>query len=89
VGQVIHKIVYLEMKIIGKSERNLKQKNVQSLGISQLCISWVLTNRVLCIMEAEMKDRSDDSSKQKVVMRNAVAMSRKNSTCVIYIGFAR
>lgn len=59
----------------------------RSLGISPLCILgdiiqkvWVLTKRVLCIMEAEMKDISDDSSKQKVVMRNAVAMSRKNST---------
>jgi hypothetical protein len=31
-------------------------------------------------MEAEMKDRSDESSKHQVVMRNAVAMSRKNST---------
>jgi hypothetical protein len=49
----------------------------------------VLTKRVLCIMEAEMKDRIDDNSKQKVVMRNAVAMSRKNSTCVKYIGFTR
>jgi hypothetical protein len=59
----------------------------RSLGISWLCISgdivqkiWVLTNRVLCIIEAEMKDRSDDSSKHQVVMRNAVAMSRKKST---------
>jgi hypothetical protein len=31
-------------------------------------------------MEAVRKDRSDDNSKQKVVMRNAVATSRKNST---------
>jgi hypothetical protein len=33
-------------------------------------------------MEADTKDRRDDSSKQTVVMRNAVAMSRKKSTCV-------
>ena len=45
----------------------------------------ILTNRVLCIIEAEMKDRSDDNNKQVVVMRNAVATSRKNSTSVRYI----
>jgi hypothetical protein len=42
----------------------------------------VLTKRVLCIIDAEMKDRSDDSSKHAVVMRNAVAISRKKSTSV-------
>jgi hypothetical protein len=40
-------------------------------------------------MDAVRKERSDDSSKQVVVMRNAVAISRKNSTCVRYIGFTR
>jgi len=34
-----------------------------------------------------MNDRSDDSNRQVVVMRNAVATSRKNSTSVRYIGF--
>jgi hypothetical protein len=40
-------------------------------------------------MDAVMKDSNDDSSKQAVVMRNAVAISRKKSTCVKYIGFTR
>jgi hypothetical protein len=60
-------------------------KNPHYLSV-QCCQTYdILTNRVLCIIEAEMKDRSDDSNKQVVVMRNAVATSRKNNTSVRYI----